>query len=166
LISILSNSFYFIFFFLIEILEVADLNQLSSKKLRLQLEDEFKIDLTDRKKEIDELIISIVEEIETDSKNKDPEQKKVEEEAEKKAKETERIYEDMKLETTQADDQEMEIDSPKKNASKKSKAPPKQTTNSKQKRSQKGKSDDYINSDSDDDKVFNHFFFFEKDFLR
>lgn len=114
--------------------------------------------MTDRKKEIDELIISIVEEIETDSKNKDPEQKKVEEEAEKKAKETERIYEDMKLETTQADDQEMEIDSPKKNASKKSKAPPKQTTNSKQKRSQKGKSDDYINSDSDDDKVFNHFF--------
>jgi len=43
------------------ILEGADLDTLSSKKVRQQLEEKLKFDLTDRKKEIDELVMEAVE---------------------------------------------------------------------------------------------------------
>merc|ERR1711928_126728 len=43
------------------ILEGADLDTRSSKKVRQQLEEKLKFDLTDRKKEIDELVMEAVE---------------------------------------------------------------------------------------------------------
>merc|ERR1712191_27469 len=43
------------------ILEGADLDTLSSKKVRQQLEEKLKFDLADRKKEIDELVMEAVE---------------------------------------------------------------------------------------------------------
>lgn len=43
------------------ILEGADLDTLSSKKVRQQLEEKLKFDLSDRKKEIDEMVMEAVE---------------------------------------------------------------------------------------------------------
>jgi len=55
--------FLFLFFFPAEILETADLNTLSSKQVRLQLEGEFKVDLTSRKKEVDTIVLRTLEEV-------------------------------------------------------------------------------------------------------
>lgn len=44
------------------ILEDADLDTVSAKKVRQQVEEKLKIDLTDRKKEVDDLVMEIVEE--------------------------------------------------------------------------------------------------------
>jgi len=58
---------FFLSFFLsfspAEILETADLNTLSSKQVRLQLEGEFKVDLTSRKKEVDTIVLRTLEEV-------------------------------------------------------------------------------------------------------
>jgi len=45
-----------------EILDDADLNTITAKKVRLQLEKDLEIDLAERKKEIDELVMEILEE--------------------------------------------------------------------------------------------------------
>jgi len=52
-----------------EILQGADLSQLSSKKVRKQLEEEYSVDLTEQKKEVDNLVLSILKEITTENSN-------------------------------------------------------------------------------------------------
>lgn len=59
-----------------EILQGADLNRTSSRKVRKQLEEKFKTDLTKRKKEIDDIIMNII----TESKQSGSEEESGEEE--------------------------------------------------------------------------------------
>lgn len=49
-----------------EILKDADLEQTTSRKIRNQLEEEFKVDLTDRKAEIDEIVFNAMESLTQD----------------------------------------------------------------------------------------------------
>jgi len=58
-----------------EILEEADLNTITAKKVRQQLESKLDCDLTDRKKEIDDMVMEILEEKQNDA-GSDEEDKK------------------------------------------------------------------------------------------
>jgi len=53
------------------ILEDADLDTVSAKKVRQQVEAQLKVDLTDRKKEVDDLVMEIVEEKQEANKSED-----------------------------------------------------------------------------------------------
>merc|ERR1712142_1278668 len=45
-----------------EILKDADLDNTSAKKVRLQLQEKLDVDLTDRKKEVDQLVMEVIDE--------------------------------------------------------------------------------------------------------
>ncbi|XP_054765885.2 uncharacterized protein LOC129272807 [Lytechinus pictus] len=60
-----------------QILEGADLSALSSKKVRLKLQDFFKVDLSDRKKEIDQLLMALIADGQATSSAKEKESKDV-----------------------------------------------------------------------------------------
>jgi upstream activation factor subunit UAF30 len=54
-----------------EILDDADLNTITAKKVRQQLETKLKTDLTDRKKEIDEMVMEVLEQKQDQGKSDD-----------------------------------------------------------------------------------------------
>jgi len=54
-----------------EILDSADLNTITAKKVRQQLEAKLKLDLTDRKKEIDELVMEALEKKQEEDKSEE-----------------------------------------------------------------------------------------------
>ncbi|XP_013413350.1 upstream activation factor subunit spp27 [Lingula anatina] len=62
-----------------EILKGADLSSLSSKKVRKQLEEKYEVDLTERKKEIDEIVMDMItNSSQTESQTETEEEKVVE----------------------------------------------------------------------------------------
>lgn len=54
-----------------DILKGADLSELSSKKVRKRLEDKYNADLTDRKKEIDDLLMVLMQDLENGAASSD-----------------------------------------------------------------------------------------------
>jgi len=69
-----------------DILKDADLDNTSAKKVRLQLQDKLDCDLTDRKKEVDELVMEVIDEQTQDDEEEDEQGEESESEEEKKPK--------------------------------------------------------------------------------
>jgi len=63
-----------------DILKDADLDNTSAKKVRLQLQEKLDCDLTDRKKEVDELVMEVIDEQTQDDDDEEEEQQEEQEE--------------------------------------------------------------------------------------
>lgn len=69
-----------------DILKDADLDNTSAKKVRMQLQDKLDCDLTDRKKEVDELVMEVIDEQTQDDEDEDDEEEEEESESEEERK--------------------------------------------------------------------------------
>jgi len=65
-----------------EILKDADLDNTSAKKVRLQLQEKLDVDLTERKKEVDQLVMEVIDEQTQDDGEEEEEEEEDEEEEE------------------------------------------------------------------------------------
>jgi len=68
-----------------EILKDADLDNTSAKKVRLQLQEKLDVDLTERKKEVDQLVMEVIDEQTQDDGEEEEEEEDEEEEEEDEA---------------------------------------------------------------------------------
>jgi len=68
-----------------EILKDADLDNTSAKKVRLQLQEKLDVDLTERKKEVDQLVMEVIDEQTQDDGEEEEEEEDEEEEEEEEA---------------------------------------------------------------------------------
>lgn len=69
-----------------DILKDADLDNTSAKKVRMQLQEKLDCDLTDRKKEVDELVMEVIDEQTQDDDDDDEEEQEEESESEEERK--------------------------------------------------------------------------------
>jgi len=68
---------------IVEILKDADLDNTSAKKVRIQLQEKLDVDLTERKKEVDQLVMEVIDE-QTQEEDEEEEEEEEEEPAPKK----------------------------------------------------------------------------------
>jgi len=71
-----------------EILKDADLDNTSAKKVRLQLQEKLDVDLTDRKKEVDQLVMEVIDEQTQEDEDDDDEEEEEEDSPPPKKKST------------------------------------------------------------------------------
>lgn len=69
-----------------DILKDADLDNTSAKKVRMQLQEKLDCDLTDRKKEVDELVMEVIDEQTQDDDDEEEEEQEEESESEEERK--------------------------------------------------------------------------------